>query len=160
MTKLILGDCLEKLKDLPDNSVDSVVCKTRFKKGNIPWNKNKKGIHLSIKSEFKKGQIGINHKDVGSITKRKDKNGVIRAWIKILEPNKWIELYRYNWIKAGRLFTKNQVIHHIDFNSENDDIANLVSLSRAEHINVHRTPNPEYFKIAKARIENVNITLL
>lgn len=30
--------------------------KTSFKKGNIPWTKGKKGIHLSIKTEFKKGQ--------------------------------------------------------------------------------------------------------
>lgn len=28
-----------------------------FKKGNIPWNKNLKGIHLSPKSEFKRGMI-------------------------------------------------------------------------------------------------------
>lgn len=26
-----------------------------FKKGQIPWNKNKKGIHLSLNTEFKKG---------------------------------------------------------------------------------------------------------
>jgi hypothetical protein len=32
-------------------------CKGRFKKGNIPWTKNKKGIHLSISTEFKKGMI-------------------------------------------------------------------------------------------------------
>lgn len=31
---------------------------TEFKKGTIPWSKDKKGIHLSPKSEFKKGQIG------------------------------------------------------------------------------------------------------
>jgi len=29
---------------------------TSFKKGNIPWSKGKKGLHLSIKSEFKKGE--------------------------------------------------------------------------------------------------------
>lgn len=33
-----------------------------FKKGNIPWNKNKKGIHLSPKSEFKAGEsTGISN---------------------------------------------------------------------------------------------------
>jgi hypothetical protein len=30
--------------------------KTQFKKGIIPWSKSQKGIHLSPKSEFKKGQ--------------------------------------------------------------------------------------------------------
>ena len=38
-----------------------------FQKGNIPWNKNKKGIHLSFKSEFKKGLIPWN----------KDKKGMM-----------------------------------------------------------------------------------
>ena len=129
--------------------------KTTFKNGHIPWNKGKKGIHLSIKTEFKKGQVGINHKEVGTITKRKDKNKTIRAWIKVAEPNKWMELYRFNWIKAGKQFTKNHCIHHIDFNSENDDITNLVSLSRAEHLNIHRELDPEYCKIAEARISFV-----
>lgn len=31
-----------------------------FKKGSIPWNKEKKGIHLSPKSEFKKGAKSWN----------------------------------------------------------------------------------------------------
>jgi very-short-patch-repair endonuclease len=30
---------------------------TRYQKGDIPWNKNIKGIHLNPKNEFKKGQI-------------------------------------------------------------------------------------------------------
>ena len=30
----------------------------QFKKGHIPWNKNKKGIHLSFITEFKKGNSG------------------------------------------------------------------------------------------------------
>ena len=30
MNKIIHGDCLEKLKDLPDNSVDSIVTDPRF----------------------------------------------------------------------------------------------------------------------------------
>jgi len=29
--------------------------KTSFKKGQIPWNKNIKGIHYSPETEFKKG---------------------------------------------------------------------------------------------------------
>ena len=33
--------------------------KTHFKIGHIPWNKGKKGIHLSPKSEFKKGITSI-----------------------------------------------------------------------------------------------------
>jgi len=32
----------------------------KFKKGQIPWNKNKKGIHLSRKTEFSKNSIPWN----------------------------------------------------------------------------------------------------
>jgi hypothetical protein len=36
--------------------------KGSFKKGNAPWNKNKKGIHLSSETEFKKDQnVGEKH---------------------------------------------------------------------------------------------------
>lgn len=114
--------------------------KTTFKKGNIPWNKGKKGIHLSKKSEFKKGCKAINWKPIGTITKRIDKNKTTRKWIKIKEPNVWIELYRFNWLKVNPKPPKNYVIHHIDFNALNDDIKNLILLSRKEHINIHRIP--------------------
>jgi hypothetical protein len=111
---------------------------TTFKKGHIPWNKNKKGIHLSKKTEFKKGCKSIRWKPVGTITKRIDKNGTPRMWIKIENPSKWIELYRFNWLQSGRKFKKNYCIHHVDFNSLNDDIENLQLVSRSEHINIHR----------------------
>ena len=112
--------------------------KTTFAKGHTPWNKNKKGIHLSRKRENKKRSKPVNWKPVGTITQRKDKNKTTRKWIKIKEPNIWMELYRYNWKKAGRKFKKNYVIHHIDKNSLNDKLENLILLSRAEHINIHR----------------------
>ena len=41
----------------------------KFKKGHIPWNKGKKGIHLSKKSEFKKGFTPWNK----GLTKKTDK---------------------------------------------------------------------------------------
>ena len=54
-----------------------------FKKGNqarkgcVPWNKNKKGIHLSPKSEFKKGHTPWCKGTKGIITPwNKDKKGI------------------------------------------------------------------------------------
>lgn len=62
------NDKIEKLKE------------QGFKKDNIPWNKNKKGIHLSKKSEFKKGhkiRLGIKH---SKKTKEKIKKKLIKYY--------------------------------------------------------------------------------
>lgn len=111
---------------------------TAFKKGNIPWTKGKKGIHFSPKTEFKKGQPGINWKPVGSVTTRKDKNKKIRRWIKIDEPNVWIEYSKFIWIKNNGEIPKGFLIHHIDENPLNDEIDNLAMVTRKAHINLHR----------------------
>lgn len=109
--------------------------KTRFKKGNTPWNKGKKGIHLSPSSEFKKGVIPYNLLPIGEITIRTDKYGTKRKWIKT--KNKWMPLYLYVWTESGRKLKKGFVIHHIDKNALNDTIDNLIMLSRIDHPKVH-----------------------
>ena len=114
---------------------------TTFKKGSIPWNKGKKGIHLSAKSEFKKGQRPVNWKPVGTITQRKEKSGTIRNWIKIEEPNIWIENAIYVWLKAGRKRKKGFCIHHINLISSDDRIENLCLISRIDHPKVHNRWN-------------------
>ena len=60
--------------------------KTSFQDGNVPWNKDKKGIRLSKKTEFKKGHKAYNWKPVGTITQRPDVNGTVRNFIKVKEP--------------------------------------------------------------------------
>jgi ABC-type Fe3+ transport system substrate-binding protein len=107
--------------------------KGTFKKGNTPWNKNKKGIHLSEKSEFKKGQRPNNWTCVGTITTRTSKKNKKRNFIKIEEPNKWIELAKYNWKSKYGKILKGDIIHHMDGNSANDDIKNLIALPRTDH---------------------------
>ena len=111
---------------------------TSFKKNHIPWNKDKKGIHLSPQSEFKKGQKGINWMPFGSITIRIDKGNKQRRWIKIEEPNIWIEYAKFIWIKNNGKIPKGYLIHHIDKNTLNDDIGNLALVTRKAHINIHR----------------------
>lgn len=117
---------------------------SEFKKGSIPWNKNKKGILLHEnckKGWFKKGRKSTNLLPVGSIQirvniKRKSK----RKWIKIAEPNKWMLNARYQWKKYyGDEFKKDCIIHHIDRDTLNDDPSNLIQLTRQEHINEHRS---------------------
>lgn len=106
---------------------------TSFKKGVVPWNKGLKGIHLSPKSEWKKGQKGRNWIPVNTVTQRKDKNNKLRNWIKIQEPNKSIELARYNWIKKYGKIIKGDIIHHLDRNTLNDCLWNLIALPRTDH---------------------------
>jgi len=110
---------------------------TSFKKGHKAWNKEKKGTHFSPKTEFKKGQKGINWLAVGTKTQRKDENGTIREWIKIEEPNKWIEYAKFVWIKNNGKIPKGYLIHHIDENTLNDDINNLCLLTRKGHFEIH-----------------------
>jgi hypothetical protein len=115
--------------------------KTSFSKGLIPWNKELKGIHLSKKSEFKKGSIPKNKVKIGTIVIRnghKKRQAKKRRWIKIEEPNKWILYANYIWIKYKKILNKGMIIHHKDKNSLNDKINNLEELTRKDHMNIHR----------------------
>ena len=93
---------------------------------------------MSKETEFKKGIKSINHKEVGEICLRKEKNGKERNYIKVAEPDKW-ELYAVYLVKqAGFEIPKGSVVHHINKNCLDDRIENLQILTRAEHINIHR----------------------
>jgi len=124
--------------------------KNYFKKGHIPWNKELKGIHLNPETEWKKGQKGRNWMPIKSITIRKCKNGEFRRFIKIREPNKWLEYARFLWQKCYGTIPKGYIIHHKDNNALNDVLKNLKMITRKEHINIHR-------KIAQERIKNTII---
>jgi predicted DNA-binding protein YlxM (UPF0122 family) len=50
-------------------------------------------------------------------------------------------VYEYRLVaekKLGRVLNKNEVVHHIDNNSENNSSGNLLVLTQAKHINLHR----------------------
>ena len=111
--------------------------KTSFPKGNIPWNKGKKGIHLSPASEFKKGCKSLNAVPVGTITVRTDKGGKRRQWIKTEEPGRWIEYAKFVWIQNNGLIPKGMLVHHLDFDSMNDCIDNLSLVTRKAHFEIH-----------------------
>lgn len=110
---------------------------TLFKKNLIPWNRDKKGIHLSPTSEFKKGIVPENKLPIGSIQIRKGHDGHKRKWIKIAEPNKWMLNSRYVYSQYEEILSRN-LIHHSDEDTLNDDPENLEQLTRAEHMEWHR----------------------
>ena len=115
--------------------------KTSFKKGIIPWNKNTKGLMKSNSGSFRKGQKGINWKPIGSMTIKKEGSGTRRKFIKIKEPNKWIEYAKYLWIKSGRKLKHGYCLHHINNDSFDDRIENLIFVSRQDHPKLHNRWN-------------------
>lgn len=118
---------------------DSKPNKTAFKKGNTPWNKGLKGIHLSPKTEFKKGHKNTNWLPIGATRIRLCKGNPRkqRQYIKIEEPNKWIEYAKIVWIKYNGKIPKGFLIHHLDCNTLNDNINNLALLTRKAHFEIH-----------------------
>jgi len=111
----------------------------QFSKGNTPWNKNLKGIHLSPKSEFKKGRNSLTKLPLGSVRIRYFKRSRShRAFVKTAEPNIWKLRCYVVWEKTYGLIPKGLLIHHIDKNTLNDNLTNLALINRASHINRHR----------------------
>jgi len=120
--------------------------KTTFQKGSIPWNKGKKGLHLSPNTEFKKGRKGVMGNQYPSlplltITQRVDNNGTKRNWIKIKEPNTWIAYTVYLWEKAGNKIKKGFVLHHVNNKSCDDWIENIIQITRKDHPKLHNQWN-------------------
>ena len=102
----------------------------RFKKGNVPANKGQKGVCAkgAEKGWFKKGQVSINHKPVGS--ERTDLDGY--TLIKVAEPNKWQLKHRVIYEKAYGPIPPNMAVIFLDRNKRNFNINNLALVSREE----------------------------
>lgn len=111
---------------------------TSFQKGHRPWNKGKRGLHLSPETEFKKGCKSNRILPVGTETIRKCKNGKRRAFVKIANPSVWRERAKVVWEAVNGILPAGYVVHHQDRDELNDDPFNLIAMTRAEHINEHR----------------------
>jgi hypothetical protein len=61
-----------------------------------------------------------------------------RAFIKIADPNDWILLAQYVWIKTNGPIPVGFGIHHKDENKLNDVIENLELVSKSKHLEIHR----------------------
>ena len=110
----------------------------RFFKGLIPWNKGKKGIHLSPNTQFKKGQfVGQEHPSW--------KGGVQRM------KNDCVYIYTGNgkrerrprlvWEAHYGEIPKGYLISHKDGDRYNDNIENLELITRAELLKRNRSKN-------------------
>jgi len=140
---------------------------TAFTKGLVPWNKDKKGIHLSPKTEFKKGclrgQAARNWRPIGAITIRHDtllntqrkrthkdgtkRKGKPRRWIKVRDDgplqSRFIPYARYLWEKAYGVLPDGLIVVHEDGDQMNDSTANLIAVDRRRHIERTCHSDPE-----------------
>ena len=76
---------------------------------------------------------------IGTIRIRLDGNNKKRHWIKVSYPSKWLQLSHYVWEKETGKSAYNQIIHHKDLNSLNDNFYNLEIVSRRNHALLHLT---------------------
>lgn len=113
---------------------------TSFKKGIVVWNKGLKGVMKPNIGSFKKGEKPINYLPIGTIKIRREKSGTDRRFIKIKD-NAWIDYAKYIWLKSGRKVKKNYCLHHINNDSLDDRIENLLFVSRQEHPKLHNRWN-------------------
>jgi hypothetical protein len=139
-------------------AVGNAANRTSFQKGIVPWNKGRRGVRVSPQTEFKKGEKSINWVSIGTITVRADKNShTPRRWIKFKDDFKagsqnWMEYAKWLWIKENGAIPAGMCIHHINNDSMDDTIVNLIPVTRQEHPRLHNKFNTKNVPIANARI--------
>lgn len=100
----------------------------RFEKGHVPANKGVKGIHLSPATEFKKGQMPVNYRPVGS--ERVNVDGYIE--IKVKDPRTWKLKHAVVWENAHGPVPKGHAVTFADGNRLNVSLDNLLLISRSQ----------------------------
>lgn len=108
----------------------------QFEKGNIPWNKGKKGWYATgtEKTRFKTGNIPPNHREVGS--ERITKDGYIE--VKVEEPNKWRLKHIVVYEQQHGVVPKDYAVIFLDGDKKNTDISNLKLVTRSELLIMNR----------------------
>jgi hypothetical protein len=90
-----------------------------------------RGISRNPQTEFKKGQKGLTHVPIGTITIC-ERHGRKRNRVKSAELQ-WEFNSAYVWkCKYGKVI-KGDVVHHLNGDSLDDRIENLIALPRQDH---------------------------
>ncbi len=123
--------------------------KGSFKSGNVPWNKNKKGIHLSPETEFKPGHnVGKDSNFwKGGIQKPKSDCTHLYAG-----PNKRVRRPKHVYECHKGKIPNGWCVIHLDKDKDNDDIENLIIVPRGilMRLNSNRVP----IEFTRKSIEN------
>lgn len=107
----------------------------RFKKGNIPFNKETKGVCKPNKTSFRKGDIPFNKREIGS--ERVTVDGYTE--IKVAEPNIWEMKNRVLYEKHHNVkLTKDDIILFLDGDRSNLNIGNLFLITRQQLVRLNQ----------------------
>lgn len=112
---------------------------TQFKKGQLAWNSNTKGLTHSNKTSFKKGNKPFNYKPIGST--RINKEGYKE--IKVNDPNKWKLYHRFIWEEHNGPISQGCIVVFKDGNKSNLTIENLELITYKDNMyrnTIHRFP--------------------
>jgi hypothetical protein len=69
---------------------------------------------------------------------RRDKQGDLRAWVKVADPNRWMLRAQVVWCQAHGPLPPGHIIHHRDRDKLNDTLWNLECLTKSAHLLEHR----------------------
>jgi hypothetical protein len=110
---------------------------TQFQKGTVPPNKGQKmskDLYQKVaKTMFKKGNKPMNTQPIGTIHQRRDTGGKMYQYIKLAD-SKWEQLNRYTWEQHNGPIPKGMVVVYKDGNYLNNDIANLLMITKKENM--------------------------
>ena len=110
---------------------------TQFQKGQAPPNKGQKmskDVYQKVaKTMFKKGNKPMNTQPIGTIHQRRDTGGKMYLYIKLAD-SKWEQLNRYTWEQHNGPIPKGMVVVYKDGNYLNNDIANLLMITKKENM--------------------------
>jgi len=124
---------------------------TQFPKGHEPWNKGLKGIQIGgTESQFKKGNVPANHKEVGS--ERIDEDGY--TYIKIAEHTRWVLKHRHIYEQHHGKLEPHMIVTFRDKNISNFEIENLEAITKVE--NMQRNTITKYPKPIRDTIKTLN----
>lgn len=94
-----------------------------------------KGVHLSPKTEFKKGQKAINRLPIGSVRAREDRSGNPQVYIKLTDTGNsnrdWAPYNRYLWEQEHGPIPEGMCIAYLDGNPKNCVLENLICVPRS-----------------------------
>lgn len=129
---------------------------TRFEQGHETWNKGKFVNHVgSRKTQFKKGH-SMNSVEIGS---ERTQEG--RVFIKVEQPNVWVEKHRWLWEQYHGEIPEGTAIVFKDGDRENVTIENLFATTRSAAVAVARRglPDEPELKISSHRLAELDIAI-